>query len=219
MNRRALCWVSLVFGLTLLAELPASWLVVGMRLPAQGVSGTLWQGQVLQVADVGPIQWRWRPWQRNLHIRLGFQGQAWQLGLGGWPWHWQAELQALGAQHSVAAGYRLAGQWQGRIDVQGAGFSCQRATGSIMVTDLAMREPWSLALGHGSLVVACAKGVHAIAQLSQDGQHQLRLEADLTGRSAQVDLELQADAALIPVLRAGQWLGEDSRAGRKTVRW
>ncbi|WP_225933138.1 type II secretion system protein N [Pseudomonas maumuensis] len=208
-----------MFCLTLVVELPARWLVAGLRLPAEGVNGSVWQGQFARLGPVGPVQWTWRPWQRDLQVRLGFQGQGWQGRLSGWPWRWQVDLQALGVQPSVVGGYRLAGQWQGDIKLQGSGQRCLAAEGRITVADLALSAPWSLALGQGTLRMDCAQGWRLNAELVRQGQHRMDLEADLAARRAQVDFALQADAALTPVLRGLQWLGPEDTAGQRRLGW
>lgn len=219
MRWRAYLWLGLVFCLSLVAELPARWLVAGFGLPAEGVTGSLWQGQFARLGAVGPVQWTWRPWQRDLQVRLGFQGQGWQGRLSGWPWRWQADLQALGAQPGVVGDYRLAGQWQGSIKLQGSGQHCRAAAGRITVADLALNTPWSLLLGQGSLAMDCRQGWRLSAGLVRQGQHQMSLEADLAARQAQVDFVLQADAGLTPVLRGVQWLGPEDTVGQRRLRW
>lgn len=219
MSRRAWGWLALVFCLTLAIELPVSWLVGLLGLPAEGVVGSLWHGQAARLGVVGPVQWQWRPWQQHLQVRIGFQGQGWQARLKGWPWRWQAGVQALGPQYSVGQGYRLAGQWQGAVSFSGAGQQCRAAEGSITVADLALSDPFALGLGHGELHLDCRQGWRLMGQLAQQGQHQLNLDADLLQRRAQVAYVLQADAALTPVLRGLQWLGPEQTAGQRRVSW
>ncbi|WP_331832537.1 hypothetical protein VUG52_05640 [Pseudomonas sp. LH21] len=219
MKRWAGLWMALVFCLTLLAELPARWLVAGVGLPAEGVSGSLWQGQAERMGAAGPVQWTWRPWQRDLQVRLGFQGQGWQGRLSGWPWRWQAGLQAVGAQPSAVLGYRLTGQWQGGISLQGSGQRCLAAEGRITVADLALSAPWSLGLGQGTLEMDCHQGWRLVAGLVRQGQHQLGLEADLVARRAQLDFAMSADAGLTPVLRGLQWLGPEDSVGQRRLSW
>lgn len=219
MSRGGVAWLLWVFVLTLLVELPASWLVRGFGLPATGVSGSLWQGQATQLGPFGPLQWAVQPWRLQGQGALGFQGQAWQVRVEGWPWRWGLEVQPAAAQVTVPAAYRLVGQWQGTLRVHGAGRQCQAAEGRISVTDLALSEPWSLGLGQGWLEVQCRGGWHVLGQLAQQGQHQLQVDADLLGRQAQVTLALQPDAALTPLLRGAQWLGPEATAGQRLIRW
>lgn len=67
-------WFSLVFSLTVLAGLPARWLLAPVA--AEGVSGSLWQGQAQRLGQVGPVAWHWQPWRLRAQVELGFQGKA-----------------------------------------------------------------------------------------------------------------------------------------------
>lgn len=219
MSRGAVAWLLLVFSLTLLVQLPASWLVRGFGVTAAGVSGSLWQGQARQIGPFGPLQWTLQPWRLQGQGALGFQGQAWHVQVRGWPWRWVGEVRPAAAQVTVPAAYRLAGQWQGSVRVQGAWRQCLASDGRLTVTDLALSEPWSLGLGQGWLEVQCRRGWHLLGQLLQAGQHQLDVDADVRGRQAQIAIALQPDAALTPLLRGAQWLGPEATAGQRRVRW
>jgi len=219
MSGRCVAWLVLVFALTLLMELPADWLARGLGVPVRDVSGSLWQGQAQQLGPLGPLRWSVQPWRLQANAQLGFQGQAWQLRAEGWPWRWRLEATAMGPQMTAATGYRLAGQWQGTVRVQGAGRQCRTSEGRVTVTDLALSEPWSLGLGQGWLAMDCHSGWHLRGQLVQQGQHQLGVDADLAGRRAQVVFELQPEAALTPLLRGAQWLGPQALAGQRELRW
>ncbi|WP_460416632.1 hypothetical protein [Pseudomonas sp. microsymbiont 2] len=215
MSRRAGAWLCLVFCLTLLAQWPARWL----GLPLQGVTGSLWQGQAARLGVVGPLRWDLNPWRMQAQVWLGFQGQGWQVRLGGWPWHWQAEIEALGAWPTVAQSLRLGGQWQGVMRLQGAGRQCRQAQGRVTVNDLALVEPWSLGLGRGTLEMHCQEGWRLSGKLQLPDQHLLVLDADLLGRRATATVEVQPEAALTPVLRGVQWLGTEALTGQRDVRW
>ncbi|QHG66712.2 general secretion pathway protein GspN [Pseudomonas putida] len=219
MSRRGLLWCGLVFTLTLLIELPAAWVARGVGLPARDVSGSVWQGQAQQMGPVGPVRWALRPWRMQADAQLGFQGQAWQLRAQGWPWNWRLEAAALSAQATVLTEYRVAGQWQGVLRMQGSGRQCQSSEGRVSVTDLALSEPWSLGLGQGWIEMDCRAGWRLRGQLVQQGQHEMSLEADLEGRRAQVAFNLQNESVLTPVLRGAQWLGPQALAGQREVRW
>ena len=219
MSRKAVAWVLLVFGLTLLVELPAAWVSCGFDLPMQAARGSLWQGQAQQLGPVGPLRWSVQPWRMQATAQLGFQGQAWQLRAEGWPWRWQLEAKAMGTEATVATDYRLAGLWQGVVRMQGAGRQCLGSQGRVTVTDLALSEPWSLGLGQGWLEMDCRSGWRLRGQLAQQGQHQLVVDADLPARRAQVAFELQPEATLTPLLRGAQWLGQQALAGQKELRW
>ncbi|PYB72633.1 general secretion pathway protein GspN [Pseudomonas sp. LB-090624] len=219
MSRRGMAWSVLVFVLTLLVELPADWVARAFGLPARDVIGSLWQGQAQQLGPVGPLRWTLQPWRLQANAQLGFQGQAWQLRAEGWPWRWRLEASAVGAQATVLTDYRLAGQWQGTLRVQGAGRECRSSEGRVTVTDLALSKPWSLGLGQGWLEMDCHSGWRLRGQLVQQGQHQLALDADLPGNRAQVAFALQPEAALTPLLRGVQWLGPQALSGQRDLRW
>ncbi|MCC9005352.1 general secretion pathway protein GspN [Pseudomonas putida] len=219
MSRKGMAWVLLVFGLTLLVELPAAWVARGAGVPLRDASGSLWQGQAQQLGPVGPLRWSVQPWRLQATAQLGFQGQAWQLRAEGWPWRWRLEATAMGAQATMATDYRLAGLWQGAVRMQGAGRQCLGSEGRVTVSDLALSEPWSLGLGQGWLEMDCRSGWRLRGQLAQQGQHELFVGADLPARRAQVVFELQPEAALVPFLRGAQWLGPQALAGQRDLRW
>jgi len=219
MNRSGLLWACGVFAMTFLVELPASWVSRGLGLPMLDVSGSLWQGQARRFGPAGPVHWTVQPWRLQASAQLGWQGQGWQLRAEGWPWRWRLEAAALNAQATAATDYRLAGQWQGTLQMQGSGRQCRASDGRINVTDLAFSEPWSLGLGQGWVEMDCRDGWRLHGRLAQQGQHRLTVDADLLGRRAQVAFELQPDAALTPLLRGAQWLGPQAVSGQRDVRW
>lgn len=216
MTVRGGLWVMLVFTLTLLIELPASW-VPG--LPASGVAGSVWRGHAAQWGPVGPVEWAWRPWRLAAQVDAAFQGQNWQVRIQGWPWQWRAEVQALGVNARVPADYRLAGQWQGMLRMQGSGRVCRSAQGRLMVADLALVEPWSFALGQGGVEVDCHNGWRLLGTLVAPGQHDIAVTADLLERRAQMELHVQPEAALAPLLRGVQWLGPQATRAQRWVTW
>jgi general secretion pathway protein N len=55
--------------------------------------------------------------------------------------------------------------------------------------------------------------------LTLAGQHQAALDANLLARQAQLNVELQADAALLPVLRASRWLDTGATRMQRLVSW
>lgn len=138
-------WFSLVFLVSVLAGLPANWLLAPMA--AQGVSGSLWQGQAQRLGQVGPLAWHWQPWRLQAQVNLGFQGQDWQLKVAGWPWNWTAAVEPLQRTLAMPLSYRLTGEWTGRIEVQGSGRQCQGSQGEIAGHNLALVAPWSVPLG------------------------------------------------------------------------
>lgn len=219
MNRRGLLWCGLVFTLTLLVEFPAAWVMRSAGLPAGDVSGSVWQGQAQQLGPVGPLHWTLQPWRMQANAQIGFQGQAWKVRAEGWPWRWRLEAAALAPQATVLTDYRLAGQWQGALRMQGSWRQCRSSEGRVSVTDLALSEPWSLGLGQGWVEMDCRAGWRLRGKLVQQGQHELKLEADLERRRAQVMFNLQNVSALTPLLRGAQWLGPQAMAGQREVRW
>lgn len=219
MSRRRLLWCGLVFTLTLLVELPAAWVTRGVGLSALDVSGSVWQGQAQQLGPVGPLRWTLQPWRMQANAQIGFQGQAWQVRAEGWPWRWQLEAAALTPQATALLDYRLAGQWQGALRMQGSGRQCRSSEGRVSVTDLALSEPWSLGLGQGWVEMDCSAGWRLRGILVQQGEHELKLEADLEKRRARVMFNLQDGSALTPLLRGAQWLGPQVLTGQREVRW
>ena len=215
MSRSAVAWMLLVFGLTLLAGLPARWLSSAAPWPVDGVSGSVWQGQAVRVGALGPVSWRLRPW--SVQVQAGFQAQRWRVEVDGWPWAWQATLVPAGPVGHLALPYRLSGEWQGQVQVRGAGGRCVAATGQVWADELALVAPWSLALGRGEVRVECAQGWTLLAQLALAGQHRMTLEAGVAG--ATLAGRIEPGAAVYPVLVGGQWLGQGSEALRRTFRW
>lgn len=215
MSRKGLAWMLLVFGLTLLAGLPARWVGKALPWPVEGVSGSVWRGQALRVGSLGPVSWRLRPGAAQ--VEAGYQAQRWNVELAGWPWAWQAAVMPSQPTSSVALAYRLSGQWQGQLQLRGVGGRCVAATGQLWVDELALVAPWSLALGRGEVRVECAQGWRMLAQLGLAGQHQLTLEAGVAG--ATLEGRVEPGAAVYPVLVGGQWLGQGSEALRRTFKW
>lgn len=219
MSRRRVLWVALVFALTLLAELPARWVALVLPLSVQGVSGSLWHGEARQLGDVGPLAWHWQPWRLQAQASAGFQGQRWELTLSGWPWNWQAALQPQASRGTVAAAYRLGGDWQGRIELRGSGSTCRAAAGQLLGNDLALSAPWSLTLGQSQWQVDCANGVHLLGRLSLEGQHQAELDADLLARRGRLQGRVEPGSALHPLLVSAQWLAPDAAQVSRNIRW
>ncbi|CAI8787445.1 type II secretion system protein N [Pseudomonas donghuensis] len=210
-------WFSLVFLVSVLAGLPANWLLAPMA--AQGVSGSLWQGQAQRLGQVGPLAWHWQPWRLQAQVNLGFQGQDWQLKVAGWPWNWTAAVEPLQRTLAMPLSYRLTGEWTGRIEVQGSGRQCQGSQGEIAGHNLALVAPWSVPLGATRVRVDCSVGMHLLAQLQLQGQHQFELDADLRQRRGRLQGAVEPGATLAPVLLSAQWLKpDDSRLSRR-LKW
>jgi general secretion pathway protein N len=219
MSKRAGLWLVMVFCVSVLAQLPASWVVSGLGLPATGGAGSIWQGQATQWGQLGLVRWHLQPWRISGQVQAGFQGQDWQAQVSGWPWAWRAELAALGAQARVPVGYRLVGQWQGAISMQGSGWGCSAAQGQLQAHDLTLVEPWSLGLGRATLQMDCSDGWNLSGTLQADGQHHGRVDADLLRRQAKINLELEPDTGLVPILRGAQLLGMQALQMQRRVSW
>lgn len=219
MSRRRWLWALLVFGLTLLIELPARWLLAPLPLAQAGVQGSLWHGQASRLGDLGVVEWRWQPWRLRLQVDAAYQRQHWQLRVNGWPWSWRASLQP-GASDAVAVTrYQLAGQWQGALNMQGRGLSCMAAEGSLQANDLALLAPWQLQLGHVQLRMECQGGWLLLGQLQQAGQHQAELRADLLTRRAKLTGRIEPDSALQPLLVSARWLPAGGTQVARDIRW
>ncbi len=219
MSRRAWLWALLVFALTLLVELPARWLLAPLPVPLAGISGSIWQGQAERLGDLGPLRWQWQPWRARAQASAGYQGQRWQLQLAGWPWAWRASLQPTADPQTLATGYRLAGQWQGLIEIKGSGARCLSSEGSVQAPELALLAPWQLELGQARLALDCSTGWKVAGQLSLAGQHQAELAADLLARQARLTGRVEPGAALQPLLVSGQWLAPGGNQVARSIRW
>ncbi|MBA1203698.1 general secretion pathway protein GspN [Pseudomonas capeferrum] len=219
MSWRAGSWVLLVFCLTLLIQLPASWVAHGLGWAATGISGTVWRGQARHIGSIGPIEWDWRPWRLQAQTRVGVQGQAWALDVRGWPWAWHARITPWQAPDGAPAEHRLVGQWQGVIQLAGQGRRCSAAQGRIAVVDLALAAPWSLTLGQGVIEMDCRQGWRLLGRLDLAGQHQASVDADLLARQARLRVSVEESAAITPLLRSAQWLAPGGRELQRGVEW
>lgn len=215
MSRKGLAWMFLVFGLTLLAGLPAGWLLPLAPWPTEGVSGSLWQGRAVRLGQVGAVTWRIRPWATTMEA--GYQAQRWRFELQGWPWAWQATLGPSGPSGGGLPGYRLNGEWQGQLQLRGTGGRCVSAAGQVAATELALVAPWSLPLGHGEVRIECDKDWRLQARLHLAGQHQALLRVGAQG--AVLEGRVEQGAALYPVLLGAQWLAPGTESLRRTFKW
>lgn len=219
MTRLRWLWVLLVFAVTLLVELPARWLLAPLPVPLAGISGSVWQGQVERLGDLGPLRWDWQPWRLRAQASAGYQGQRWQLHVSGWPWAWNASLQPVSDPHTFVTGYRLAGQWQGSIELKGRGTRCLSANGNLQGDGLALLAPWQLDLGRARVALDCSAGWKLAGQLSLAGQHHADLAADLLARQARLTGRVEPGAALQPVLVSAQWLAPGGTEVARSIRW
>lgn len=213
MSRRLsgmLAWGALVFSLTLVLNLPAAFVLRQLNWPPgwqpAGVSGSLWQGRIAHLGVLGPLDWQFRPWARETQLNLGFGPRIWALSIQGWPWNWQAQL----APHAVSglprAGFMLDGEWQGRLQLSGAGRECRNSEGTLIGSDLALLTPWQVNLGTTRIELQCQGGLRVLAELQLANEHRFNIEADLARQRAQVQGWVEPAAAVTPLLVQARWL-------------
>ncbi|WP_109514291.1 general secretion pathway protein GspN [Pseudomonas ovata] len=214
MSRRLWLAGGLVFGLTLLLNLPAAW---ALRLidwppgwqPAQ-VSGSVWNGHAQQAGALGPLAWQLRPWRARLET--GLAQQHWTLTVSGWPWHWQAQLLPGAAVAGVNSPYLIGGQWQGRLQIDGRGARCVGASGQVQGHDVGLLTPWTLAVGEVRLNVECQQGLQGLADVQREGEHHLQARLETDGGGIRVSGQVTPQAALTPLLvQAGLLKAGDER--------
>lgn len=195
---------ALAFALTLLCNLPASWLLRGVDWPPgwqpEQVSGSLWHGRIERLGVVGPLSWQLRPWQRQLQVDADLQQHAWALRVQGWPWDWQARLQPRSAVATARSEYLLDGQWQGALQIDGRGSRCVDSQGELGGQHLAMLAPWSLALGSARITLNCQQGLQLLADIERAGEHRLQARLAPAQQRLQLSGQLQPDAAITPLL-------------------
>ncbi|MCQ9425865.1 type II secretion system protein N [Pseudomonas sp. LJDD11] len=204
MSRGLWCAGVLVFALTLLVKLPASWVLRGFDWapgwqPEQ-VSGSLWHGRIERLGLVGPLSWQLRPLQRQLQVDAGLQQQAWALRVEGWPWRWQARLQPAPAQATTRSDYLLDGQWQGALQFEARGSRCIDSQGELSGQQLAMLAPWSLTLGSARVSATCQQGLQLLAEIERAGEHHLQARMQPVQQRLQLSGQVQPDAAITPLL-------------------
>lgn len=204
MSRSLWCAGWLVFALTLLLNVPASWVLRAVDWspgwqPEQ-VSGSLWQGRIERLGVFGPLSWQLRPLHRQLQLDAGLQQQAWALRVDGWPWHWQARLQPGAAKSSARSEYLLDGQWQGALQLDGRGSRCVDSQGELRGQQLAMLAPWPLTLGSARITLNCQQDLHLLAEIERAGEHRLQARLEPAPQRLQISGQLAPDAALTPLL-------------------
>jgi general secretion pathway protein N len=225
MRRGLTLWGLAVFCVLVLLGSPAAFWVRGFSWPAgwapQGVSGTLWQGQAQRMGQLSALSWSLSP---SLDGVLGeWRGVAlehqWQLRLKGWPWAWNARLEALGHVPQAATAVRVAGNWQGHVQVHGAGAHCVNSEGELFAPRLALLAPWGMPLGAARLSLDCQASVRLKASLLQPGMHQLGFDGDLPARRAALSGDFEEASELAALLRQFGLLQSTQRHFAKTLDW
>lgn len=214
MTRRLWLAGALVFALTLLLNLPATWALRLVDWPdgwqPEQVSGSLWNGRVQRAGALGPLSWQLRPWRAQ--VDTGFARQRWTLTASGWPWNWQAQLAPSVATTGVDSRYLIDGHWQGRLQIAGQGGRCVHASGELRGRDIGLLTPWTLALGEARLSLDCHQGLQGFADVQRIGEY--RLEARFEARTGRLQLSGQVlpNAPLTPLLvQAGLLKAGDER--------
>ena len=239
--KKTLICGALLYLVTLIWTLPAAvvWKGVKNQLPApvtlQGLTGTLWSGQVGQLwvdgVDQGQLGWDWQPSQL-LRGRIGLE-LIWQPR-NGW---FNAELQAgLGSltlrnisgqldASSMAiinnAPFALGGSWL--LDVPELALenfdTVAAANGRLVWQDAAGGLPRALPFGHLTAALSETDGWLVLQLQDQDGPLGLRGDARWRpGRAMSIDAQLQARADAEPALVGGLGLlGEPD--GQGWIRW
>lgn len=206
MSRVLIMWAMLVFALTLLLELPATFVARQVPWPAgwqpSGVAGSVWHGRAARVGALGPVEWHLRPWKAQ--VDLGFQQRIWALSVQGWPWKWQAQLAPRAVNALPAPMFVLDGRWEGRLQVDGAGTGCRKTEGELLGHDLAVLSPWLVKLGNARIALQCRDGLRLSADLQLPAEHHFKIAAD--PRRAQVDGQIEPGAAVTPLLVRARWL-------------
>ncbi|MCV4281430.1 type II secretion system protein N [Pseudomonas capsici] len=204
MSRKSWTLGALVFALTLLLNMPAAFV---SRFVAwapgwqpQGVAGTVWHGRAEQLGSVGPVSWRLRPWMGQSLVSVGFQQQAWELKVQGWPWAWRAELLPAGSLVTPATAYVVDGRWQGRLLMQGRGAQCTSGEGSLQGRDLAVLSPWMVVLGNAHVALECRDGLKLLADVRREGEHRFEIGLEPVNRRMKLSGQVEPTAMVAPLL-------------------
>ncbi|MBN0975831.1 general secretion pathway protein GspN [Pseudomonas hygromyciniae] len=217
MSRGVITWAILVFALTLLLELPATFVARQVPWPAGwqpiGVAGSVWNGHATRVGALGPVAWNLRPWKAQ--VGLGFQQRFWALSIQGWPWNWQAQLAPRAVNALPAPMFVLDGHWEGRLQVDGAGTGCRKTQGELVGQDLAVLSPWLVKLGNARIALQCRDGLRLLADLQLPAEHHFKIEAD--PRRLQVDGQIEPGAAVTPLLVQARWLQPAAQSFSKVL--
>ncbi|RMO04193.1 hypothetical protein ALQ47_02265 [Pseudomonas cichorii] len=204
MRRKSWMFGALVFAVTLLLNMPAAFLsrfvpwAPGWQ--PQGVAGTVWHGRAEQSGSVGPVNWDLRPWSGQGRVSAGFQQQAWELKVQGWPWAWRAELEPTGSLVTPTTAYVVDGRWQGRLLMQGRGAQCTSGDGSLQGRDLAVLSPWMVVLGNAQLVLECRGGLKLLADVRREGEHRFEVGLEPVAHRMKVSGQVEPTAMVAPLL-------------------
>lgn len=224
--KRTLVLMALLYLLTLIWTLPAAvvWKRVQHQLPVpvtlQGLSGTLWSGQVEQLmvegVNQGRLAWDWQPSQL-LRGRIGLE-LVWQPRNGRVNAELQAGLGALSLRNingsldasSMAiihnAPFALGGSWL--LDVPELKLEdferVVTADGRLVWQDAAGGLPQAIPFGHLSAALSHADGWLVLDLQDQDGPLGLRGDARWRpGQPMKINAQLQARADAEPALAGG----------------
>lgn len=225
LKKTLICGV-LLYLLTLIWTLPAAvvWKPLQQRLPVpvilQGLTGTLWSGQVGQLwvdgVNQGQLDWDWRPaqllrgrigldllWQpRNGRVRAELQAGLGSLKLS----NISGELDASSMAIIHNAPFALGGRWL--LDIPELALqnldSVAAANGRLVWQDAAGGLPRALPFGHLTAALSDADGWLVMNLQDQDGPLGLRGDARWRpGRAMSINAQLQARATAEPALAAG----------------
>ncbi|NMZ10039.1 type II secretion system protein N [Pseudomonas proteolytica] len=217
MSRALITWAVLVFALTLLLELPATFVARQIPWPAgwqpSGVAGSVWHGRAARVGALGPVEWHLRPWKAQ--VNLGFQQRIWALSVQGWPWKWQAQLAPRAVNALPAPMFVLDGRWEGRLQVNGAGASCRNTEGQLVGHDLALLSPWLVKLGNARIELQCSDGLRLLADVQLAAEHHFKVQA--AAKRLQVDGQVEPGAAVTPLLVQARWLQPAAQSFSKVL--
>lgn len=210
-------WAVVVFAVTVLLELPATFVARQVPWPAgwqpSGVSGSVWTGRAERIGALAPVQWHVRPWQAR--FQLGFQQRLWGLSIHGWPWNWQAQLAPRAVSAMPAPMFVLDGRWEGQLQVNGSGASCRHTEGELLGHDLAVLSPWLVNLGNTRIQLQCRDGLRLLADLQLAAEHRFKVEAD--SQRLQVDGQVEPGAAVTPLLVQARWLQPAAQSFSKVL--
>ena len=225
LRKTLICGV-LLYLLTLVWTLPAAvvWKQLQNRLPApvtlQGLTGTLWSGQVAQLRvdgiNQGQLGWDWQPSQL-LRGRIGLD-LVWQprngrvdaellAGFGSLTLRdisGQLDASSMAIIHN--APFALGGSWL--LDIPELALedfdTVAAASGRLVWQDAAGGLPQALPFGHLSAALTDANGWLVLDLQDQDGPLGLRGDARWRpGQPMHINAQLQARADAEPALATG----------------
>lgn len=197
-----------VFGLTLLLNLPLASLLARMEKPGdlwlEEVEGTLWQGRISRVAGPGwelkSVDWQLVPgWPLQMEAEGLVSGQRWQVSAQGWPWQWQARIEPQTGrliQPAVnSAAFSWQGDWRGALLLQGSMGQCTQAQGSVFSDAVQLLTPVPADFGRVQLGLDCSQG--PVLKLATQGKGQaLSFVANLETRRSRLRGRISADSSL-----------------------